>query len=184
MGVISEEDKWRWGISYCIEKNMDVYQAVPRTDPAHGDSARCGKDRRGEIERASIMKVLVMDDEPMLRDIIGKMLSRIGYEVDFAKDGVEAIELYGRERKSGEPFDAVILGLTDKSGGMGGMETMAKLLGIDPDVKAIITTGFTGHSILTDYRQYGFQGAFAKPFTMDELSKVVGEVLESKLISD
>lgn len=117
-----------------------------------------------------------MDDEPMLRDIMGKMLSRIGHEVDFAKDGAEAIELYKRAMESGQAFDAVILDLTNKSG-MGGIEAVRKLREIDPDVKAVVATGYSCHPVLTNYRQYGFCGAIAKPFSMDKLYKTVEEVL-------
>ncbi|NQU15009.1 MAG: response regulator [Desulfobacteraceae bacterium] len=172
---------------YREKRKFDVKKPVAQTE--HAGTQQDGTRDEGASEvneyssqvapgRASIKRILVMDDEPMLRDIIGRMLSRIGHEVDFAKDGAEAIGLYERERESGEPFDAVILGLTDKCGGMGGMETIAKLRGIDPDVKALITTGFSGHPVLTHYRQYGFRGAFAKPFTMDELCKAVEEVLK------
>ena len=172
---------------YREKRKFDVKKPVAQT--GHAGTQQDGTRDEGASEaneyssqvapgRASIKRILVMDDEPMLRDIIGRMLSRIGHEVDFAKDGAEAIGLYERERESGEPFDAVILGLTDKCGGMGGIETIAKLRGIDPDVKALITTGFSGHPVLTHYRQYGFRGAFAKPFTMDELCKAVEEVLK------
>ena len=172
---------------YREKRKFDVKKPVAQT--GHAGTQQDGARDKGASEaneyssqvapgRASIKRILVMDDEPMLRDIIGRMLSRIGHEVDFAKDGAEAIGLYERERESGEPFDAVILGLTDKCGGMGGIETIAKLRGIDPDVKALITTGFSGHPVLTHYRQYGFRGAFAKPFTMDELCKAVEEVLK------
>jgi len=173
---------------YREKRKFDVKEPVAQT--GHAGTQQDGARDKGASEvneyssqvapgRASIKRILVMDDEPMLRDIIGRMLSRVRHEVAFAKDGVEAIGLYERESESGEPFDAVILGLTDKSGGMGGMETIAILRGIDPDVKALITTGYSGHSILTDYRQYGFRGAFAKPFTMDELYKAVEEVLKN-----
>ena len=172
---------------YREKRKFDVKEPVAQTghagtqqDGARDEGASEANEYSSQVApgRASIKRILVMDDEPMLRDIIGRMLSRIGHEVDFAKDGAEAIGLYERERESGEPFDAVILGLTDKCGGMGGIETIAKLRGIDPDVKALITTGFSGHPVLTHYRQYGFRGAFAKPFTMDELCKAVEEVLK------
>jgi CheY-like chemotaxis protein len=126
---------------------------------------------------APIKRILVMDDEPMVRDITGKMLSRAGYQVDFAGDGTAAIERYKRARESGEPFDAVILDLTNKSG-MGGLEAIEILLQIDPGVRAIITTGYTYDPVLTHYRQCGFHGALAKPFTMDELYRTVKQVMQ------
>ena len=81
--------------------------------------------------------------------------------------------------ESGEPFDATILDLTIK-GGMGGVRAIKKLLGIDPETKAIISTGYTSDPILTDYRSYGFRGAITKPFTIDELYRAVDAVMEGQ----
>jgi PAS domain S-box-containing protein len=126
---------------------------------------------------STIKKVLVMDDEEMIRDVAGLMLSRLGYGTEFAKDGVEAIALYKKAKESGKPFDAVILDLTNQFG-MGGNEAIEKLLEIDPDVKAIISSGYSSDPIMANFRQYGFSGAMAKPYTSKELSYILHEVLK------
>ena len=124
-------------------------------------------------------KILVMDDEKMIRILAGEMLSQLGYNVEVSKDGVEAIELYKKAGESGNPFDAVLLDLTIKYG-MGGRQTIEKLLEIDPNVKAIISSGYSNGPIMSDFEAYGFKGILAKPFNMNELTKVLDGVLTKR----
>lgn len=121
-------------------------------------------------------KILVMDDDDIIRDVAGKMLTKLGYEVDFARDGSEAIELYKKSKNSGRPFDVVIIDLTIP-GGMGGRETMQKLLEIDPHVKAIVSSGYSDDAVMSNYTNYNFKGVIAKPYRIEELSKTVHSVL-------
>ena len=125
----------------------------------------------------SIKRVLVMDDEEMVRNVTAAMLNKFGYEVELAVEGSEAIEMYKKAKESGQPYDGVILDLTNKIG-MGGVEAIKKLLEIDPKIKAIVATGYSTDPIVTKFREYGFRGALTKPFTMDELNKTVKKVLE------
>ena len=118
-----------------------------------------------------------MDDEEMVRHVAGLMLSQLGHDAEFAEDGTKAIELYKQAKESGKPFDAVILDLTNQFG-MGGKETIEKLLKIDPDVKAIISSGYSNDPIMANFKQYGFSGAMPKPYTRKELSYVLHEVVE------
>ena len=113
-------------------------------------------------------KILVMDDEEVIRDVCNALLTHLGYEAEVAVEGVEAIEMYTKAMESAKPFDMVILDLTNKVG-MGGAETMAKLLEIDPDVKAIVTTGYSGDPIMSNFREHGFRSALPKPFILDQL---------------
>ena len=124
----------------------------------------------------SIRRVLVMDDEEMLRDVSSAMLSKLGYEVKVAIDGVEAIEMYKKARESGEPYDVVILDLTNNIG-MGGVEAIKKLRKIDPEIRAIVATGYSFDPVVENYRAYGFCGAMTKPFGMDELKMAFSEVI-------
>lgn len=121
-------------------------------------------------------KILVMDDDDIIRDVAGKMLTKLGYEVDFARDGSEAIELYKKSKNSGRPFDVVIIDLTIP-GGMGGRETMQKLLEIDPHVKAIVSSGYSDDAVMSNYTNYNFKGVIAKPYRIEELSRTVRSVL-------
>ena len=131
-------------------------------------------DETGHI--AGSGKVLVMDDEEMVRDLARKMLSLSGYEVDVAEDGKAAIEKYKTAKAKGVPFDAVILDLTVR-GGMGGSEALKELLKTENDVKAIVSSGYSTDPMLSDYHQYGFKGALSKPYGIRELLNVVQNVI-------
>ena len=122
-------------------------------------------------------KILVMDDDQMIREMAGEILCHLGYEVEFAQDGGEAVALYRMSMKAVRPFDAVILDLTVR-GGMGGKEAMQELINMDPDVKGIVSSGYSDDPGMTDYKQYGFSGVVAKPYTLEELGGKLSQVLK------
>ncbi len=122
-------------------------------------------------------KILVMDDDQMIRDLAGEILWHLGYEVEFAQDGEEAVTLYSRSLKTAKPFDAVILDLTVR-GGMGGKEAIQELMAIDPGVKGIVSSGYSDDPGMTDYKQHGFSGVVAKPYTLEELGEKLSQVLK------
>ncbi len=124
-------------------------------------------------------KILVMDDEKSVRDTVFKMLTHMGYDVESAKDGDEAINLYEKARSSGTPFGAVIMDLTIR-GGMGGSETIRKLIEIDPDVKAIVSSGYSTNKIMANYEQYGFCGVISKPYDIERLSELLSRILNGR----
>jgi len=97
-----------------------------------------------------------MDDEEMLRTLAQKMLERLGYEVETVNDGAEAIEAYKKQKDLWVPFDVVILDLTIK-GGIGSEQTIRELLKIDPDAKAIVSSGYFDNSVMSDFEKYGFK---------------------------
>lgn len=121
-------------------------------------------------------RILVMDDEEVVREVAGGMAAHLGYEVDFAEDGAKAIELYRKAKKSGKSFDVVIMDLTIP-GGMGGEEAMKKLLEIDPSVKAIVSSGYSNDPVMADYKKHGFSGVIAKPYKIAEMSSVINSVI-------
>lgn len=121
-------------------------------------------------------KILLMDDEKMVRTVAGRMLKHIGYNVKYARDGVEAIELYTKAREKNEPFDAVILDLTIK-GGMGGKKAIRELLKIDSEVRAIVSSGYADDPVLADFKGHGFSGFIAKPYSIQRLSEVLHKIV-------
>ena len=104
------------------------------------------------------------------------MLTHLGYEAAVAVDGVEAIELYKKAMESEKPFDMVILDLTNKIG-MGGAEAMVNLLEIDPDVKAIVASGYSNDPLMSNFREHGFHAALPKPFNLDKLKEALHDAI-------
>jgi PAS domain S-box-containing protein len=121
-------------------------------------------------------RILLMDDEPVVRQVVSRMLAALGFEVITAAEGSTALTLY-REALAGDaPFDAVILDLT-VPGGMGGAEAIGLLRAIDPNVKAIVSSGYSSDPVMSSYRSHGFSGVIAKPFRAGDLSSVLRQVL-------
>lgn len=121
-------------------------------------------------------RVLIMDDEEIVRYATGSLLAHFGYEVESAKDGAEAIALYQKCRQTGQPFDVVIMDLTIP-GGMGGKEAIQRLLEIDPEAKAIVSSGYSNDPVMADYKEYGFRGVVAKPYQIEELRAVLDKII-------
>lgn len=124
-------------------------------------------------------KILLMDDEEMVRRVAGEMLGYIGYEVEFAADGREAIELYKKASDAGQSFDLLIMDLTIP-GGMNGRDAIRELLEADPHVKAIVSSGYSNDPVMSDYEIYGFKGVVTKPYKITELSNVIYDVITGK----
>lgn len=121
-------------------------------------------------------RILVMDDEEIVRTVASEILSYLGYEVDLAHDGLEALEAYRKAKVSGNSFAAVIMDLT-VPGGMGGKETVRKLLEMDPQVKAIVSSGYSNDPIMSDFERAGFCGVIPKPYKIREIGEVLQTVL-------
>ncbi len=124
-------------------------------------------------------KVLLMDDEDMIRRGARLMLQEIGYQVECAADGAEAVELYQNARGAGQPFDAVVLDLTVPAG-MGGEECLRQLREIDPGVRAVVSSGYSDDPIMAAYEQHGFRAVASKPYTLEELIRALDEAMEDQ----
>ncbi len=121
-------------------------------------------------------RALVMDDEEYIRDLVGSFLEMLGIEADYAENGEEAIQKYKKALQNGKPFDVVIMDLTIR-GGMGGKEAVKKILEIDPDAKVIVASGYSTDSVLANANEFGFKGRLSKPFSLEELNKVLTQIL-------
>ena len=124
---------------------------------------------------AGIGRVLVMDDDEGVRIVLESIVERLGYRPTAVADGRAAVEAYEGALET-DPFDGVIMDLTIP-GGMGGQETIAELLRIDPEVRAIVVSGYSNNPVLARYREHGFKGRVSKPFKADELARVLARVL-------
>lgn len=136
------------------------------------------KQKNGALKGTG--KVLVMDDDASIRNVLEVMLRHLGYETCLTADGVEAVVAYEEALKSDRPFDAVILDLT-VPGGMGGKDTMSELLDIDPDVRAIVASGYSNDPVLANYEHFGFRGYISKPFDMVQMTELLQEILQIKV---
>ncbi|MEN8143080.1 MAG: ATP-binding protein [Thermodesulfobacteriota bacterium] len=125
-------------------------------------------------------KILLMDDEEIILEVTGEMLRYAGYEIAQSRSGQEAVEEYRQAMATGEAFDAVILDLTVPGEGWGGEKTLEKLKELDPEVKVVLSSGYANDPVMIRFREYGFLAAVAKPYRIERLSKVLGEVLATK----
>jgi signal transduction histidine kinase/ActR/RegA family two-component response regulator len=122
-------------------------------------------------------RILVMDDEDIILDLLGELLETLGYEALYAANGEEAVEMYREAKLNGAPFDLVIMDLT-VPGAMGGKEAMDLLLKFDPHVKAVVSSGYFNDPILSDPQKYGFAGVLPKPYDAAQLSDLISRALD------
>jgi signal transduction histidine kinase/CheY-like chemotaxis protein len=138
-----------------------------------------GSEEKPESRAASMPlkgRILVMDDDEMIRDLTMELLESIGLDPSFARDGEEAIAVYESARNSGKAFDAVIMDLTIP-GGMGGKEAIEEIRKLDPNVKAIVSSGYSDYPIMAEYEKYGFMGALPKPYQLSDVTRLLERIL-------
>jgi len=140
------------------------------------ETTRTVADPKDRELAAGIGRILLMDDEDAIRTLANELLASLGYEVETAEQGAQAIDIFKSARALGKPFDVVIMDLT-VPGGMGGREAVSELLRMDPDVKAIVSSGYSNDPIMADYRRYGFSGVVTKPYGAEELIEELHRVL-------
>jgi len=143
------------------------YLLLPATDQKVSEAAK-------PVETLSMCqgKILIMDDDEGIRRVCCNMLEHMGYEVVAAREGREAVDSYQKAKESGEPFDAVIMDLVVNDG-VGGIEAMQILREINPQVKALVASGYSTDPVMADYKTYGFCGVITKPFGMKKLGEAL-----------
>ncbi|HMK50723.1 MAG TPA: response regulator [Thermodesulfovibrionales bacterium] len=119
-----------------------------------------------------------MDDEEIISEGTGELMRALGHEVDVASCGEEAIEKYLKAVQAGRPFDIVILDLTIRRG-MGGAETLRKLLESDPGVKGIVSSGYSDDIATSNYLAQGFEAFLKKPCNVEELQEALTAILST-----
>ena len=170
-GLITVESKVHFGSAFTIYLPALRHQQVPVEPPRQMNEVVTGTGR-----------ILIVDDEEAIRDLVEFTLERLGYKVTQAESALEGVEIYRQKLELGERFDAVILDLT-LPGGMGGKEALKKLIEIDPTVNAIVSSGYAMDATMSRYQDFGFRGVIAKPYEAAELGKIVHEVIESSHVN-
>jgi PAS domain S-box-containing protein len=175
--------------SYSIVKNHDGMIEV-RTKSGNGTTFRIylpaiagqvrqkSAETRQETPPSRRARVLVMDDEEVIRNMSRELLGALGHDVEVAEHGQEALEKYQAAIAAGHPFDIVILDLTIR-GGMGGVETVQQLLKINPHIKAVVSSGYSDEAATADHLSQGFKACLKKPYDVKALREVLNKMLDS-----
>lgn len=173
------------GLSTCyyIMKNHDGYIGV-RSKVGSGSTfyfyLPAASDYRVQCRKEDLPltegngRILLMEDEPLIRNSVREFLENCGYQVSVAEDGSAAIALYKEGKENSAPFDIVIMDLTIP-GGMGGKEAVKHVLSIDPQARVIVSSGYSNDPVMSDYQKYGFCNVVTKPYKMEELSEKIKE---------
>ncbi|MFT5239084.1 MAG: two-component system cell cycle sensor histidine kinase/response regulator CckA [Kiritimatiellia bacterium] len=133
-------------------------------------------DREAPTSSGVGKRVLVMDDEEIIRNLLTHILELLHYTSRCVPDGKAAVDAYVEAAQAGEPFDVVILDLTIP-GGMGGEETLAELYKVDPNVRALVSSGYSASSVFSGYESHGFVGSIAKPYNVRDLAAALSKAL-------
>jgi PAS domain S-box-containing protein len=170
--VIKKHDGWI-AVQSELGRGTTFSIYLPATCAADLVAAQLAQE---EVAQKKMARIMVMDDEQMLRELAMAQLRALGHEAVLVADGEEAISTYQRLRTEGSPVDLVIMDLTIP-GGMGGKEAARLILEDDPAARLIVASGYSNDPVLADYKSYGFQAAVAKPFSLKELSRAIAAAL-------
>ncbi len=161
-----------------VESEINIGTTVTIYLPALGKTVLVSEEKELKIITGK-GRILLMDDEEFIRSFASATLKEAGYEVVGVEEGNSAINQYKIAKENGTPFDAVILDIT-VPGGMGGKEAIQELRAFDPEVKAIVSSGYSKDPIMAQFKKYGFSGVVPKPYKIIELCKTVRDVIKDE----
>ena len=171
-------------ICYSIIKKHDGFITV-ESEPGMGStfivylpaSPQENRSRKGVAEQVLARKgrILVMDDEETVRNATGIVLNYLGYDVEYASNGNEALDLYRTAREKGHPFYAVVLDL-NVTVGMGGKEALQEMLAMDPHVKAIISCGYAEDPVIVQLREDGLCRTVDIPYDIEKMKEILDDL--------
>ncbi len=162
-----------------VDSEVGVGTTVRVYLPASNERTSSREETRGRPLQGQ-GRVLLVDDEEIIRAAASEALTRLGYDVKLAADGAEGARMYEQAMKGGHAFDVVLLDLTIP-GGMGGKEAVRELLHIDPNAKVIASSGYSNDPVMADYRTYGFREVIVKPYRIDDLAEVLHRVINAPI---
>jgi CheY-like chemotaxis protein len=146
---------------------------LPAAEPAAEPRTAAAEPGPADLRK---VRVLIMDDEDLVREVAVAMVESLGFAVGEAADGAEAVLMADRARAEGTPYDIVILDLTVR-GGMGGDEAIGRIRALTPDLRAIVSSGYSASSVVADYRAHGFDAYLNKPYTLESLRTCLAALL-------
>jgi PAS domain S-box-containing protein len=173
-------------ICYSIVKRHDGELTVHRPTAGGAEfrvrlrasAQRCGvPDAPPTAPPSEGLRILVLDDEEAVRDILTRMLTRQGHVVDGVAGGEEAVTAYRKALDAGRRYDLLVVDLTI-AGGLGGRETMARILALDPTARAIVASGYSNDPVMSDHARHGFAAALGKPFDRVSLARAIEAVMD------
>lgn len=135
------------------------------------------------LAREQAARILIMDDEEQIRNVLTAMLEELNFRVEAASGGQQAVELYQQAMAAGEPFDLVILDLTIP-GEVGGLDVAGNILKLDAEARLIVSSGYADNPVMANYAAYGFTGVMAKPYTLNKISAVLTQILGGSVAPD
>jgi PAS domain S-box-containing protein len=150
--------------------------------PALPGRVRAGEKPEGAPKAGLEGRALIMDDEHAIRLAASRILQRYGLEPDSASDGAEAIVKFREAHATGKPYAVVVMDLT-VPGGMGGVEALVEMKKIDPDIRAIVSSGYSSNAVMGNYGAYGFKGVLTKPYSFDDFGRVLAEVMAAPVVA-
>jgi len=165
-GIIQAESKLNEGSAFTIY--------MPASEKKAEETG--GHKKRSDGEHLSHARILILEDEKIVSDVLGKMIERMGCSAAFSAEGSDAVRIYREAFNSESCFDLVITDLTIP-GGMGGQEAAQEILKIDPQARLIVSSGYATDPVMANYSDYGFKGIVVKPYHFRDLQAVVEKVL-------
>ncbi len=166
-GVLAVESELGKGTTFTIKLPVH-HKHIPEID----GFAKAEKEVRPS-------RILIMDDEAMIRDMASHMLGHLGHEVATAADGDQAVQFYRQAQEDNNPFDMAIMDLTIP-GGKGGLEAAGEILTLDPDAKLVVASGYSNDPIMAHYQEHGFTAMLTKPFMVADLENILAATLPAR----
>ncbi len=132
----------------------------------------------GLVKAAPKRRILLMDDEQMILDIVSRMLGHLGYEVTTCTDGSQAIAAFAKSKSHAEPFDVVMMDLVIPNG-VGGQDAVHTIKKIDPNARVIASSGHLEHPVMQDFKAFGFNAVLEKPYKLEKLQQVIENAISA-----
>jgi PAS domain S-box-containing protein len=149
---------------------------LPASEARQAQDAPAGATPAGAPRRSRPRRVLVMDDEEMVRKVAIEILGTMGFESEGVADGAAAVDAYSRAMQQGAAFDAVLMDLTIP-GGLGGKDAVQKVLAVDPGARVIVSSGYSNDPVMADFKAFGFCGVIAKPYRIKDLRELLCRII-------